>query len=184
MTDDADEETLDDRLERIQRRAENFRELLKDGDEVTIACFDSELHVAESYRSKFERKYPKLYGRMLSIEERMKTGLLPYFLGLVGLAVFVIGLQLESWTTILGEALCGILNLWWFYIAAPPSVLYLIYLGCGQWGRHVYRRNRTELADLIAAEELDRDVLLVMLRDESEVDCVVYFLKLDAGPKS
>ena len=184
MADDADEETLDDRLERIQRRAENFRELLKDGDEVTIACFDSELHVAESYRSKFERKHPKLFGRMLSIEEQMRPGLLPYFVGLVVFAVFIVGLQLNWWTAILGEPLCDILNHWWFYIAGPLSVLYLVYLGCGRWGRYVYQRNRMELADLIAAEELDRDVLLVMLRDESEVDGVVYFLKLDAGPKS
>src|ERR1051325_2267637 len=131
MADDADEETLDDRLERIQRRAENFRELLKDGAEVTIACFDSELHVAESYRSKLERVHPKLFGRMLSIEEQMKAGLFPYFVGLIGFALVILGLQLAWWTPIFGEALCDMLNRWWFYLAAPPSELYLIYLGCG-----------------------------------------------------
>ena len=86
MADDADEETLDDRLESIQRRAENFRELLEDGDEITIGRFGEVLQVAESFRSKFERQHPKLFGRMLSVEEQMKTGLFPYFLGLVGFA--------------------------------------------------------------------------------------------------
>ena len=56
MSDETDD-TLDDRLERLQRRAENFRELLKEGDEVTIALADGEMQVAESYRSQFERKY-------------------------------------------------------------------------------------------------------------------------------
>ena len=75
------EDALDDRLERIQLRAENFRELLKDGEEVTIAYQDGEVHVAESYRSKVERQHPKLYGRLMSIEAQMAPGLTPYVLG-------------------------------------------------------------------------------------------------------
>ena len=63
------EDVLDDRLERIQIRAQNFRELLKDGEEVTIAFQDGELHIEESYRSKFERQHAKLYGRLMSIDE-------------------------------------------------------------------------------------------------------------------
>src|SRR6516225_4925139 len=76
---DESENTLDERLERIQRRAENFRELLHEGDEVTIARQDGEMHVAESYRSQFERKHAKLFGRMLSVEAQMEAGLFPYF---------------------------------------------------------------------------------------------------------
>ena len=79
---DEPEEALDERMERIQRRAENFRELLRDGDEVTIAFSDGEVHVAESYRSVFERKHAKLYGRLICIEAQLSTGWLPYFLGL------------------------------------------------------------------------------------------------------
>ena len=79
---DESEDTLDDRLESIVRRAENFRELLRDGDEVTIAFADGEVHVEESYRSKFERQHPKLYGRMLAVEAQMDSGWFPYFAGL------------------------------------------------------------------------------------------------------
>ena len=61
---DESEDTLDDRLESIQRRAENFRELLKEGDEVTIAYENGEVRVEESYRSQFERKHAKLFGRL------------------------------------------------------------------------------------------------------------------------
>ena len=78
---DETEDALDERIESIGRRAENFRELLRDGDEVTIAYQDGEVRVEESYRSKFERKHAKLFGRMLSIEAQMDAGLFPYFSG-------------------------------------------------------------------------------------------------------
>ncbi len=182
MTDESDEETLDDRLESIQRRAENFRELLEDGDEVTIGRSGEVLQVVESFRSKFERQHAKLFGRMLSIEEQMKTGLFPYFLGLVGFAGFLVGLQLTWWEDVLGASLCEMLNRWWFYVLAPPSVLYLAHLSCGRWGYFKYLRHRVALLDMIAAAGLDRDELLVMLRDESELNNVVHFLKLDPGP--
>src|ERR1700730_5296910 len=82
MADETDD-TLDERLESIQRRAENFREMLKDGDEVLIALQDGEMRVEESYRSKFERQHPKLFGRLLSIEAQLDAGLLPYFAALI-----------------------------------------------------------------------------------------------------
>src|SRR5689334_24657145 len=96
MADNA-EETLDERIELLQRRAENFRELLKDGEEVTIALFDGELSVAESFRTKIERKHAKLYGRLMSLEAQLGPGWLPYFLGLVGVVVVIVMLQL-SWS--------------------------------------------------------------------------------------
>jgi hypothetical protein len=179
---DESEDTLDERFESIQRRAENFRELLKDGDEVTIAYEDGEVRVEESYRSKFERKHPKLFGRLLGIEAQMNAGWSPYVAALMPIGVFIFGLPLKWWDGVLGEAVCEQLQSWWFYIAAPCAVLYLAQLGCMRWDRYVYRRNRAGLLELIAAEKLDRDALLLMLRDESDLDIVVYQLKLDAGP--
>jgi hypothetical protein len=175
------EDTLDERIQTIQRRAENFRELLKDGDEITVACQDGEMHVEETYRSKFERKHAKLFGRMLSIEAQMDAGLLPYFAGLILVGVVIIGLHSKWWDAALGEAACEYLQSWWFYAAAPIVVLYLARLGIGRWEKLVYRRNRRGLLELIGADQLDRDVLLVMLRDESDLDSVVHQLKLDAG---
>jgi hypothetical protein len=179
---DEPEEALDERIERIQRRAENFRELLRDGDEVTIACQDGEVHVEESYRSKFERKHPKLFGRMLSIEAQMDAGLFPYFAALVLTGVIIFGLSLAWWDGVLGGSVGSALNAWWFYIVLPLVLLYFARLGCGRWEAQVYRRNRGELMDLLAAEKLDRDVLLVMLREEDDLTNVVHKLKLDAGP--
>jgi hypothetical protein len=176
------EEPLDERLERIQRRAENFRELLRDGDEVTIAYQDGEVHVDESYRSKFERKHPKLFGRMLSIEAQMEAGLFPYFAALVLSGIIIFGLSLGWWDGVLGETVGAALNAWWFFIVLPLALVYLARLGCGRWEAHVYRRNRRELVELIAADKLDRDVLLVMLRDDGDLTSVVHKLKLDAGP--
>jgi hypothetical protein len=179
---DEPEETLDERIERIQRRAENFRELLRDGDEVTIAYQDGEVRVEESYRSKFERKHAKLFGRMLSIEAQMDAGLLPYAAALVVTGVIIFGLSLSWWDGILSDKVGVALNAWWFYIVLPLVLLYLARLGSGRWEASVYRRNRSELMDRIAAEKLDRDVLLVMLRDEDDLTSVVHKLKLDAGP--
>ena len=181
MSTEADD-VLDDRMERIQIRAQNFRELLKDGEEVTIAFQDGEVRIEESYRSKFERKHPKLYGRLMSIDAQMAAGFSPYVFGLIIVGIFVFGLQLGWWTPLLGERVCDLLNGTWFFLAAPMLIGYLMYLAGRQWGKYVYRRNRADLLELIAAAELDRDVLLVMLRDESELDAVIHALKLDAGP--
>ena len=85
MSDETDD-AIEERLESIQRRAENFRELLKDGEEITISFFDGEVAVEESFRSQFERKHAKLYGRMMSIEAQLETGWLPYFVGLIAVS--------------------------------------------------------------------------------------------------
>jgi len=179
---DETEETLDQRLEGLQRRAENFRELLKDGDEVTIALMDGEMQVQESYRSKFERKYPKVFGRMLSIEAMMHAGWSPYVLAMSVVGVFIFGLQLSWWEGALGKDANDLLNTWWFYLIAAFGLTYVAYLACGRWSRFAYCRNRAALHELIASEKLDRDVLLVMLRDTDELDNVVHELKLDSGP--
>jgi hypothetical protein len=179
---DESEDTLDERLDSIHRRAENFRDLLKDGEEVTIAYQDGEVHVEESYRSKFERKHPKLFGRLLSIEAQMDAGWFLYFAVLMLVGGFIFGLQLKWWDGVLGEAVSEQLQSWWFYVVAPAIFLYLARLGCARWEAHIYQRNRLDLMDLIAAAELDRDVLLVMLRDEGDLENVVYRLKLDPGP--
>ncbi len=83
------EEALEDRMKQLQRRAENFRELLKEGEEVTIAYFDGEMMVEESYRSQFERTHPKLFGRMLSIEAQLDLGWGAYFVGMIVVVVIL-----------------------------------------------------------------------------------------------
>ena len=130
MADDS-EDTLDERLESIVRRAENFRELLRDGDEVTIAFADGEVHNEGilSFREIRAVKHAKLFGRMLAIEEQMKTGVFPYFLGLLAFGVFFVGLQLQWWQEWgLSAKVCEILDGWWFYVLAPATVLYVTHV--------------------------------------------------------
>lgn len=180
MADDVDD-TLDDRLESLQRRAENFRELLKDGEEVTIALADGEMHVEESYRSKFERKHPKLFGRMMAVDAQMDPGWSAYVVALALSGVVLFGLPLKWWDSVVGEPVAEQLNSWWFYLALPATLSYLARVGCRYWEKLAYQRSRADLLSLINAEQLDRDVLLVMLRDEDDLDRVVYRLKLDTG---
>lgn len=179
MADETDD-TIDERLASIQRRAQSFVDLLRDGDEVFITCDAGEVQVDESYRSKFERKHTKLFGRMLSVEAQLNTGWFPYLAALLLVGGFIFGLPLRWWDGILGAAVCEGLQSWIFYLSAPVVILYLAHLGCKQWQKFVYRKHRQELADLIAAEQLDRDVLLVMLRDEEELETVIHQMKLDA----
>jgi hypothetical protein len=181
MSDEADE-TIEDRIERLQRRAENFRELLEDGDEITVALMDGEMRVAESYRSQFERKHPKLFGRMLSIEAMMRASWSPYVIALLAIGVFIFGLQLSWWEGLFGTDMTALLDTWWFYLIATAFMLYLAYVARGLWGRFIYRRHRQALHDLIAQEKLDRDVLVVMLRDEELIEHVVHELKMDTEP--
>jgi hypothetical protein len=183
MADDA-EDTLDDRLESLQRRAENFRELLKDGEEVTIALADGEMHVEESYRSKFERKHPKLFGRMMAVDAQMNPGWSLYVAALALSGVVLFGLPLKWWDGIVGETVADQMNSWWFFLVLPAALLYLAHVASRYWEKLAYRRSRNDLLAIIASEQLDRDVLLVMLRDEDELDRVVYHLKLDSAPVS
>jgi hypothetical protein len=178
MADDTDD-TLDERIQSIQRRAEGFRELLSDGDEVTIAYQDGGISVSESYRSKFERNHPKLFGRMLAIEAQMEPGYFPYFAGLMLAGAFLFGLHLSWWDGVIGAAASTLLQGWWFPFIAVAVILYLARLGCKRWQKFVYRRNRQTLLDLIVAEKLARDVLLVNLRFLGEVDNLLYQIKLD-----
>ncbi len=181
---DEPEETLDDRLESIQRRAENFRDLLKDGEEVTIGFHDGEVYVEQSYRSKFEQDHPKVFGRMLAIDAQMSAGWLPTIAALLLAGVVILGLQASWWIPVLGEGVCDLLNHWWFYTVLTLLMIYVAHRVNGRWARHAYRGHREELLRLIDADSLDRDVLLVMLRDEELLENVVYQLKLDTRPQA
>jgi hypothetical protein len=183
MSDNA-EEVLEERLGHIQRRAENFRELLREGEEITIACLDGKMSVEESFRSQFERKHAKLFGRMLSIDAQLEMNWSPSVIGLLAGGVFLFGLQLSWWDWLLGEDVRSLMNTWWFFLVVFAVILYLVSVGCGQWRKRIFRRHRAELLALIANEKLDRDVMLVMLRDVSDLDNVVAELKLDPGQRS
>lgn len=179
---DETEDVLDERIESLLRRAETFRELLREGDEITIGLYDGEVHLAESYRSKFERKHAKLFGRMLSVDAQMEPGWSGYFAALLLTCVLITGLHLHWWDGVLGEPLGEYLQNWWFYLSLPIALVFLARRGNGWYAYFVYRRHRQDLIELIAAARIDRDILLVMLRDEVELDNIVYQLKLDAGP--
>lgn len=179
---DESEDTLEERIESIQRRAENFRDLLKDGEEVTIAYHDGEVHVEQSYRTKFELQHPKLFGRMIAVEAQMNAGWLPTIVALLVSGVVILGLQASWWTPLVGEQVCELLNHWWFYGVLVLMALYLGWRVNGGWARYVYHRHREELLRLMGLDNLDRDVLLVMLRDDGLLESVVYQLKLDTRP--
>ncbi|MBM3993409.1 MAG: hypothetical protein FJ303_04555 [Planctomycetes bacterium] len=182
MSDDIDDDFLDERLESLLRRAETFRELLREGDEITIGLFDGEVHVAESYRSKFERKHAKLFGRLLSIDAQLEPGWTAYMACMVVAATLIIGIHLRWFDSLFGEALGELLQTWWFYAPLAIAMIYLARQANSWYSSFTYRWHRQDLIDIMLVANLDRDLLLVMLRDEEELDNVIHQLKLDAGP--
>ncbi len=175
------EEPLDARLERLRRRAETFRDLLEEGDEITVAKDDGEIFVDELSRSKLERKHPKLFGRLLAIEAQMTVGITPLTAMITIFAMIVLGLQVGWWEPILGPETCESLNKWWFWAVELLIVWYVIHLVTRLYRKKLYRARRDELAACISVEGLDRDLLLVMLLDHGDLANVVEALKLDAG---
>ena len=185
MADEADE-TLDERLERGTAGPRIFATSSRTAKKSPSDSSTARCSSRNRYRGQFERKHAKLFGRMLSIETQMDAGLFPYFAGLILSGVAIFGLQLDVAADWLDAKVSDLLNRWWFYVALPLTMSFLMYLLSGQWEKWIYRRHREALAELIQAEKLDRDVMLVMLRDEDrDLTRLVHALKLDnAGVRS
>ncbi len=183
MSDDANE-TLDARMERLRRRAETFRDLLDDGDVITVAKDEGEIHVGEIVQSRLERQHPKLYGRLLAIEAQLTPGMAPVVATAAFFGAFVLGLQTGWWEPIFGQTACDALNQWWFWAIELLIVWYVIRSISRLYRKKIYNDNRNELAACITAEGLDRDILLVILLDHDDLAIVTHALKLDSGPHS
>ena len=176
------EEPLDARLERLRRRAETFRDLLDEGEEITVAKTDGEILVDDITRSKLERKHPKLFGRLLAIEAQMAPGFSPVVAMATIFATFVLGLQVGWWVPVIGQATSDALNQVWFWAVELLIVWYVVRAISRCYRKRFYQINRDGLAASIAAEGLDRDLLLVMLLEHGELGNVVEALKMDPGP--
>jgi hypothetical protein len=178
----AEDNELQERLDRIQRWAQNLRDVLNDGDEIVVRCDGDEVHVEETPFGRFQALHPRLSGRLASIEAQLEMGCLLY-LGTFLLPVStILGLRLQWWDDWLGPALASELNNWWCYLALFSATAYLVNQVYDRLRRRVYRRHRTELFAMIHAEGLDRDTLLPLLQGADDLSGVIRQLKLDPGP--
>jgi hypothetical protein len=178
----SDDETQEERLGRIQRWAENLRDVLKDGDEIVVRLLEGQVQVEESAFSKFQAAYPRLWGRLSSLDAQMETGCGLYVAAFVGVSAVCVGIHRQWWLDALGADLNETLDAWWFYLVLFGLAVFAASQAYEWQERRVYRRGRAELHALMADETLDRDTLLPLLADSPELERVIKQLKLDPGP--
>ena len=178
----SEDDTQEDRLGRIQRWAENLRDVLKEGDAFYVRLFEGQVHVEESAFSRFQAAYPRLWGRLSSLDAQMETGCGLYVLAFLGVGAVCFAIHKQWWLDALGEDLNQTLDAWWFYLILFGLAVFVASQVYEWQERHVYRRGRAELLDMMADESLDRDALLPLLADAPELERVIKQLKLDPGP--
>lgn len=180
--DDQKEEAEDDVDERIDHIARVVKDYLREGDAFLIQCEEDDIVVEEAPQRRFQKEHPRLYGRLLSLEDQLETGC-----G-VTLALFTLGglLCLALHIGWLDDALtpnvADKLKTWWFYV---PLFVVLFFVSDWMYTRvakAVYRRGREELLLLLREEGFDRDTLVPLLKDADEFEKITKQLKLDPGP--
>jgi hypothetical protein len=169
----------DERSERIERLAENLRDVLKDGDEVLIQFLNDEMRISESWTSKLRAEQPRLHGRLLSIDQQLESSWLPYVACLLAAGVLLFGLQVGWWEGVFGEVVCEKLNTWWFYLVAFALAFYAGSLFEDWHARRTYARHRASLVTLMTECGYDRDLLVSQMNNESEFNAVLTLLKRD-----
>jgi hypothetical protein len=178
----ADEKETDDKDHRLGEIARVVKDYLREGETFTIQCLEDEIIVEETIPSKFAREHPRLYGRLLSINEQMDTGCgLTVALFVLG-GVFCFGLHVGWWNEIIPAAVTDKLRTWWFYV----PLFALLFVLADAWAsvreRRVYRRGRHELLLLLRSEGYDRDTIVPVIQGIDEFVKVAKQLKLDPGP--
>ena len=180
--DDKKQQAADDVDERIDNIARVVKDYLREGDAFLIQCQEDDIVVEESPQRRFQKEHPRLYGRLLSLEDQLETGcgitLVLFTLG----GLFCLGLHAGWLDEVLTANVADKLRTWWFYV---PVFVVLFFVSDWLYTRvakGIYRRGREELLLLMREEGLDRDTLVPLLKDASEFEKIVKQLKLDAGP--
>jgi hypothetical protein len=178
----ADQQELQQRLERIRHWAQSQSEMFRDGDIFLLRCEGAEVNVEETPLSRFRALHPRLFGRLASLEAQLENGCLLYFLACACPGLVSLGLHLHWFDSWLDARLAADLDAWWFFLALFAATGYVVKLGYELVRRHTYRRQRAELFELIGREGLERDTLVPLLDGADELICVIRQLKLDSGP--
>jgi hypothetical protein len=168
--------------DRFRRIASALEDLVHEGEEFLVAGTDEGVFVSEKMTSPLEKTQPRLYGRLLSLDEQMQGSGLVTIGGFVLLGVFWMGLHAEWWESWLPARLAERMNVWWVFVIL--GVLVLTVAGIyEEWrARWVYRSTRTELFALLEEAGLDRDLLLLKIKDDDELSNIARQLKLDRRP--
>src|SRR5437867_12759215 len=67
----ADTDDLDERIDNIARVVKDY---LREGDAFLIQCQEDDILVEEAPQADFQKQHPRLYGRLLSLNDQLETG--------------------------------------------------------------------------------------------------------------
>jgi hypothetical protein len=177
MTDLPDE---DDRYEKLAARVESF---LREGDRIVIEMSEGQVHVEDAGVSALERRSPRLFGRLLALNEQLEggCGLIAFPVVLAAVLAFLLHARLaEPW---IGIDLNDKLASWWFYL-----LLVLVLGGLGFLLQEMaetrrYRRSKSDLRSIIEDEATDWDALIAELHRIPDLANVYRRMKLDEPPR-
>ncbi len=182
MAESGESEKVGDLDERIDNIARAVKDYLREGDSFLVECQEDEILVEEAKQPRLQKEHPRLYGRLLSLNDQLETGcgvtLVLFALG----GVFCLSLQLGCWDELLTVNVTDKLRTWWFYVPFFAGLFFLSDTIYTWIERRTYRRGRTELLALLRDEGLDRDTLVPIIKDMPEFDKITKRLKLDPGP--
>jgi hypothetical protein len=182
MAEGGETEHVSDLDERIDNLARAVKDYLREGDSFLVQCQEDEILVEESEQSRFQKEHPRVYGRLLSLNDQLETGcgvtLVLFALG----GLFCLSLQLGWWDDLLTVNVTDKLRTWWFYVPFFAGLFFLSDYFYTWLERRTYRRGRTELMALLRDEGLDRDRLVATIEDMPEFDKICKQLKRDPGP--
>lgn len=165
--------------------AETLQPVLEEGEAFNVYCHEGEVFVTDLQTSSCAVLYPRLYGRLLSLNTRIEEagagiGSLPLLL----ILSLCVGLHLHWWDTFLGPDLVERLDSIWFYLLVFVVTFQLLGMLRKPLKHAAFSNGRDELIALILREELDRDRLLATIEADPAVAQVGYYLKLDTAPPS
>ena len=182
MTRDHDDEDHDDHDERFETIAQMVGGYLRDGEALSIELIDGQVSIAPEPASVLKKQHPRLYGRLLSVDEQLNVGCGGEILLVFAAAASCLALRLGAFDGLFGNELADKLDSWWVYILWVFFVGFVATRIVEFRAGRVYRGVRDELAQCVADEGVDRDGLLTMLESNENLSRVISRLKLDNGP--
>lgn len=166
----------DDRFEQIATRVEPY---LRDNERILVGMSDGHVWVEDASICELERRAPRLYGRLLSLDERLQSGcsVTVFFVALFAFAAFALysGL-LQGW---LGADLNEKLRSWWFYgLLLFAGAFAGNSLQASLDGMR-YRRAKPGLTALLRETNADWDELIAEMHHDPTLANVLRHMKLD-----
>ena len=145
MSRDHDDDEQDDNDERYESIARTVVGFLRDGEVLSIELIDGEVSVMPEPASVLKKQHPRLYGRLLSVDEQLNVGCGGEILLVFASVASCVAWSFGAFDRLLGNDLTSKLDSWWVYILWVVFVGFVATRIVEAHAGRVYRRVRDEL---------------------------------------